>query len=169
MSIEIANNLKQHCPQSHIQDLETMSEFSTTVPREERVPLDASAERNEEHIDEDDDFEEVEYSAPSIWSSRNVALFKCIVAGVVLYSALLNYANHQNGRNSNTFREESSSSAPHHPRRRLTAVMGDTIPSYMNELQEDLAARNKLFDDTPPEEIKYWFEYSGPLQVSKRK
>lgn len=29
---------------------------------------------------------------------------------------------------------------------------------------DDLAARKKLFDETPPEEVKYWFEYTGPLQ-----
>lgn len=39
------------------------------------------------------------------------------------------------------------------------------LPSYMSKLADDLRARKKLFDDTPPEEIKYWFEYSGPLQV----
>jgi hypothetical protein len=36
----------------------------------------------------------------------------------------------------------------------------------MDGLFKDLAARKKLFDDTPPEEVKYWFEYAGPLQVS---
>ena len=49
------------------------------------------------------------------------------------------------------------------PRRRLQGVNG--VPSYMNDLMKDLKARKKLFDDTPPEEIKYWFEYTGPLQV----
>ena len=51
------------------------------------------------------------------------------------------------------------------PRRRLTAVIGDTIPSYMNALTKDLQERQLLFKDTPPDEIKYWFEYTGPLQV----
>jgi hypothetical protein len=49
--------------------------------------------------------------------------------------------------------------------RRLTAV-GDSIPFYMTALMDDLKARKKLFEDTPPEEVKYWFEYTGPLQVS---
>lgn len=35
----------------------------------------------------------------------------------------------------------------------------------MNDLMKDLEERNKLFDETPPEEVKYWFEYTGPLQV----
>jgi hypothetical protein len=50
--------------------------------------------------------------------------------------------------------------------RRLQAV-GDEVPSYMGPLMNDLVARKKLFEDTPPEEVKYWFEYAGPLQVSR--
>lgn len=50
-------------------------------------------------------------------------------------------------------------------RRQLSAV-GDSIPSYMDPLMKDLRERIKLFEDTPPEEVKYWFEYAGPLQVS---
>jgi hypothetical protein len=38
-------------------------------------------------------------------------------------------------------------------------------PSYMKALMNDLQKRYDLFTNTPPEEIKYWFEYSGPLQV----
>ena len=40
-----------------------------------------------------------------------------------------------------------------------------TTPSYMTLLMKDLQNRYDLFTNTPPEEIKYWFEYSGPLQV----
>lgn len=55
-------------------------------------------------------------------------------------------------------------------RRRLleassSSLIGNEIPSYMKELMDDLKKRQKLFDDTPPEEVKYWFEYTGPLQV----
>ncbi len=35
----------------------------------------------------------------------------------------------------------------------------------MKGLMEDLKARKKLMEETPPEEVKYWFEYTGPLQV----
>ena len=35
----------------------------------------------------------------------------------------------------------------------------------MTLLMKDLQNRYDLFTNTPPEEIKYWFEYSGPLQV----
>ena len=38
-------------------------------------------------------------------------------------------------------------------------------PSYMTDLFADLKARKKLMEETPPEEVKYWFEYTGPLQV----
>ena len=38
--------------------------------------------------------------------------------------------------------------------------------SYMEPLLQDLEDRRKLFRESPPEEVKYWFEYSGPLQVS---
>ena len=47
--------------------------------------------------------------------------------------------------------------------RRLSASEGP--PSYMEDLMEDLKARKKLMEETPPEEVKYWFEYTGPLQV----
>jgi hypothetical protein len=46
-------------------------------------------------------------------------------------------------------------------------LVGDDIPSYMDSLMKDLRERKKLFEDTPPEEVKYWFEYSGSLQVSR--
>lgn len=51
-----------------------------------------------------------------------------------------------------------------HARRRLDAVLQNAIPSYMNSLFDELKARKKLFEDTPEKEIKYWFEYTGPLQ-----
>ena len=38
-------------------------------------------------------------------------------------------------------------------------------PSYMKGLMDDLKARKTLMEETPPEEVKYWFEYTGPLQV----
>eukprot|EP00568_Trieres_chinensis_P006680 CAMPEP_0183293264 /NCGR_PEP_ID=MMETSP0160_2-20130417/2015_1 /TAXON_ID=2839 ORGANISM="Odontella Sinensis, Strain Grunow 1884" /NCGR_SAMPLE_ID=MMETSP0160_2 /ASSEMBLY_ACC=CAM_ASM_000250 /LENGTH=782 /DNA_ID=CAMNT_0025454351 /DNA_START=44 /DNA_END=2392 /DNA_ORIENTATION=- len=47
-------------------------------------------------------------------------------------------------------------------RRRLTTV--DGVPSYMNHLVDELKERKKLMEKTPPEEVKYWFEYTGALQ-----
>jgi hypothetical protein len=46
-----------------------------------------------------------------------------------------------------------------------TAAAAAAAPSYMQPLFADLRERQKLFIDTPPEEIKYWFEYTGPMQV----
>lgn len=54
--------------------------------------------------------------------------------------------------------------ASHRQSRRLEET-GTTITEYMDDLFADLEARKKLFKDTPEEEIKYWFEYSGALQV----
>ena len=47
----------------------------------------------------------------------------------------------------------------------VTVYANDESPAYMRKLFDDLMSRKKLFDETPPEEIKYWFEYAGPLQV----
>ena len=54
-----------------------------------------------------------------------------------------------------------------HPRRCLSVFDGDmtTTPSYMSGLMQELKDREKLFADTLPEEVKYWFEYAGLLQV----
>lgn len=46
-------------------------------------------------------------------------------------------------------------------RRRLEESV---VPSYMEPQMKDLEERKQLFRESPPEEIKYWFEYSGPLQ-----
>jgi hypothetical protein len=56
------------------------------------------------------------------------------------------------------------------PHRRLESLVKpdkDYVPSYMIPIQEELVARKKLMEETPKEEIKYWFEYAGPLQVSQ--
>ena len=88
--------------------------------------------------------EEVETASPS--SSKMATFLKSAAACALLYSAF------------------STVNAPAAPRRMLSMV-GDTIPSYMDPLMKDLRERKKLFEDTPPEEVKYWFEYAGPLQV----
>ncbi len=131
-----------------------MSGSYSALPREEHDPLNTTPDNEEEMNNENE----------TVWSSRNVILSKCLLAGVVLYAALLAYTN--NGSKSLPGVYNQSVEYPQH-RRRLTAVMGEKIPSYMNDLNEDLKARNKLFEDTPPEEVKYWFEYTGPLQVSQ--
>jgi hypothetical protein len=84
---------------------------------------------------------------PSSSSSKMATLLKSAAACALLYSAVSTLTSHDA------------------PRRQLSMV-GDGVPSYMDPLMQDLRERKKLFDDTPPEEVKYWFEYSGPLQVS---
>lgn len=79
-------------------------------------------------------------------------MLKSLAACALLYSAVSTYTG-------------GSGSSNMMPRRQLTMV-GDSIPSYMDPLMKDLRERKKLFDETPPEEVKYWFEYTGKLQVS---
>lgn len=55
-----------------------------------------------------------------------------------------------------------SPSANRHGRRLSDAKKNP--PSYMKDLMTDLSERKKLMTETPPEEVKYWFEYTGPLQ-----
>ena len=50
--------------------------------------------------------------------------------------------------------------------RRLSEVSEGSMPSYLQPLMDDLEEREKLFRETPEKEVKYWFEYTGPLQVS---
>lgn len=85
-----------------------------------------------------------------------MSLLKFLAACALLYSAFVTWNN--NGEQA----MELSRSA-----RRQLSMVGDGIPPYMEGLMKDLRERKKLFDETPPEEVKYWFEYTGPLQVSK--
>lgn len=92
-------------------------------------------------------------------SNRVVTSLKIILSAVLLSSSVYTYhnANH-------------SAVDLHSDRRRLTALFnGDYVPEYIKVLMEDLASRKKLFAETPPDEIKYWFEFPGPLQVSVAK
>lgn len=92
--------------------------------------------------------EESRRSSP-IWTA-----LKLMAAGAFLFSAITTYSR-------------SNNAAPKlEPHRRLTqVVVGDAIPTYMDPLMKDLKARKKLMEETPPEEVKYWFEYTGALQV----
>lgn len=138
-----------------------------------KFPSTSSAEEDEsDHNDEQYSREasEEENIDTSVWSPRNKIMLRCLTAGVLLYGALVAYTDHQNATvgihtNANIgFNKVENEPRESHPRRRLMAVMGDVVPSYMEALMTDLKDRKKLFEDTPPEEIKYWFEYTGPLQ-----
>lgn len=87
---------------------------------------------------------------------ESTAMFslKLLAASVLFFSAFTTYT----GRVSNL------ESQRH--RRLLEAAIGDSIPTYIEPLMKDLRERKKLMEETPPEEVKYWFEYTGPLQVS---
>lgn len=83
--------------------------------------------------------------APAPTSSKLTVMLKSAATCALVYSAV------------------STLNSPKAPRRRLSMV-GDSVPSYVDSLMKDLRDRKKLFEDTPPEEVKYWFEYAGPLQ-----
>jgi hypothetical protein len=85
-------------------------------------------------------------------SSLVLTAMKLVAAGVFLFSAVSTFS-----RNASAPLDE-----PH--RRLAQVIVGDTIPTYMDPLMEDLKARKKLMEETPPEEVKYWFEYTGALQ-----
>jgi hypothetical protein len=89
---------------------------------------------------------------PALKSSKITTILKIVASSALLYSAI------------STFQESLADNSST-PRRRLMNVVGDAVPSYMDPLMKDLRDRKKLFEDTPPEEVKYWFEYTGPLQV----
>ena len=87
-------------------------------------------------------------------SSPVMSALKLVAASAFLWGAFTTY----------TSSHASPAAADSH--RRLTQVsLGDTIPSYMEPLMKDLKERKKLMEETPPEEVKYWFEYTGSLQV----
>jgi hypothetical protein len=87
-------------------------------------------------------------------SSPVMSALKIVAASAFLWSAF------------STFATSHASPALAESHRRLTQVsLGDTIPSYMEPLMKDLKERKKLMEETPPEEVKYWFEYTGSLQV----
>jgi hypothetical protein len=100
---------------------------------------------------------------PAAGSSPVWTAVKLFAAGAFVYAAVTKSTTSARLVESS---EVSSPSLSSFQGRRLQAV-GDEVPSYMEPLMKDLVARKKLFEDTPPEEVKYWFEYAGPLQVSR--
>eukprot|EP00542_Grammatophora_oceanica_P020650 CAMPEP_0194047682 /NCGR_PEP_ID=MMETSP0009_2-20130614/25115_1 /TAXON_ID=210454 /ORGANISM="Grammatophora oceanica, Strain CCMP 410" /LENGTH=742 /DNA_ID=CAMNT_0038693363 /DNA_START=6 /DNA_END=2234 /DNA_ORIENTATION=- len=85
-------------------------------------------------------------------SSPVTSALKIVGTGVLLMCALATYTA--------TITNEGE---PTH--RRLSQVpLGDSVPSYMSGLMKELKERKKLMEETPPEEVKYWFEYTGELQ-----
>eukprot|EP00529_Nitzschia_sp_RCC80_P017309 CAMPEP_0113484026 /NCGR_PEP_ID=MMETSP0014_2-20120614/23743_1 /TAXON_ID=2857 /ORGANISM="Nitzschia sp." /LENGTH=815 /DNA_ID=CAMNT_0000377603 /DNA_START=341 /DNA_END=2788 /DNA_ORIENTATION=- /assembly_acc=CAM_ASM_000159 len=108
----------------------------------------------------------------SSFSSRTPTVTKCVLAVFLLYCAFVGgrglQQQQQNQQKINTTTGMTTTTQEgmvddHRRRRRLTMV-GDDVPKYMEPLMKDLRDRQQLFDETPPEEVKYWFEYTGPLQ-----
>ena len=101
-------------------------------------------------------------------ASKLIYVMKFLAASALLMSAVNNFTYHSSvytstdAHNGNA-RNPSTSSQK---RRRLMDILPDgSIPSYMEDLMQDLKERKKLMEETPPQEVKYWFEYTGPLQV----
>lgn len=92
-----------------------------------------------------------EYSASN---DRRMSILKSFAACAFFYGAFVTWSN----------KGVAIVDAGRASHRKLT-MMGDSIPEYMEGLMKDLRERQKLFEETPPEEVKYWFEYTGPLQV----
>ena len=110
---------------------------------------------------------------------------KLLVATALFYSAGTSFADtyHQMNNNNGNYvsspaaynnmpaptmnqrKYANGSPSTHNGGRRLSEISKKNPPSYMKELMKDLEARTKLMTETPPEEVKYWFEYTGPLQV----
>jgi hypothetical protein len=105
-------------------------------------------------------------SSSSSSASRMTTVLKLVAASAFLYGAVSTYQQGQlQQQRSHNDGFQDAASVPKHGRRRLLSAIGDSIPKYMDPLLKDLRERKKLFDETPPEEVKYWFEYTGPLQV----
>mmetsp|Transcript_53133 Transcript_53133/g.78852 ORF Transcript_53133/g.78852 Transcript_53133/m.78852 type:complete len:758 (-) Transcript_53133:84-2357(-) len=94
---------------------------------------------------------------PAASTSKLPSALKLITSAALLFSAVSTY--------SATFNVTPDNVVDHAGRRRLASVEDkDYVPKYMLPLMKDLKERKKLMEETPKEEIKYWFEYAGPLQ-----
>ena len=107
--------------------------------------------------------EQPKASHPNTHTDGNAASYlKLVCSAVLLFSSIRTYQSHHAASYFDGDNGLGSAGA----RRRLSAsYSADAPPSYMKDLMKDLKERQKLFDETPPEEVKYWFEYTGPLQV----
>jgi hypothetical protein len=139
--------------------------------RTEEEEEDQLIDESESYDDDDDDAnsmkgeEEDDESGPSRSSSSSLMWTSAkLVASVLLLVSAYQYKVASTELSASSDGTATGIFGGNIMSRRLQAV-GDSVPSYTESLFKDLAARKKLFDDTPPEEVKYWFEYAGPLQV----
>lgn len=96
---------------------------------------------------------------PKPSSSKIMFALKLLSASALLVSAASNYSN---GHEESVGEVAASGASPE--RRRRLSLIGESVPTYMEPMMDDLKERKKLMEETPKEEIKYWFEYAGPLQ-----
>ena len=94
--------------------------------------------------------------------SKLMSALKLVAASAVLLQAVSTYHG-ATAERASAIPDEVSSAEQQEHRRRLQSSGGS--PSYMEPLFDELKERRKLMEETPPEEVKYWFEYTGPLQV----
>ena len=113
---------------------------------------------------EDQQQPQTEEQRPSMFMTG----IKLAVAAGFLLSAVRTFQNNANNANGSTMGITGVSAAEvndEFPRRRLAELDNSDVPSYMTPVIKDLREREQLMEETPPEEVKYWFEYTGPLQV----
>ena len=153
---------------------ETNADFSSGGDHPAAVGADADNRSNDDNVattpPKETDCTKSQYgseSSPS--SSPTSTVAKCALAAFLLYCALVGGRGRQQQQQQimDTTTDEEGMVNDHRRHRRRLTMVGDDVPKYMEPLMKDLRDRQKLFDETPPEEVKYWFEYTGPLQVSQ--
>lgn len=126
-----------------------------SVSKDQHNKHNGKDQPEEEHDETDEEYGNSTGSS-LLWTS-----LKLMTAAALCWSA---FHTNNGSLSTPTAAASAQSSLESFPHRRLLEAV-QNVPSYMQHLMEDLRAREKLFEDTPPEEIKYWFEYTGPLQV----
>lgn len=105
-------------------------------------------------------------SSSSVTTAAAKLALAIVFCGLTVYSLVRN--SHDAVRDEAAMITTTKSSSSH--RRLLEATTSSSQNNnyfYMKDLFADLDARKKLFEETPEEEVKYWFEYSGPLPVKR--
>jgi hypothetical protein len=133
------------------------------MPQQFEEEASVSMPQHLEDATKDNRAEDVSSSSSGavMWTS-----LKLIAAAALCWSAYSSRATHES-------LPLSSSTAEHHQQRRLTEedlivpspARSSPLSKYLTLLFQDLRKREKLFEETPAEEVKYWFEYTDPLQV----
>ena len=89
-------------------------------------------------------------------SSTTLKALKVVVSAALLLSSGYTVVD----------RLQANNKKDRYPHRRLSLLGLNGDNYYVDDIEQELKGRQKLFDDAKPNEIKYWFEYSGKLQVN---